>query len=205
MSTLQDAVEKISDWVDSPNTDRGEALTWHRVCKPIEEIGEVAEVLDGDFDSTKLVAELLDVIFAALGSVVHLYRIRELPAPDLIDGLTKASQRRAKAMRLPHDGGLDENIKAVAFSYGFVTLGEMVVSLCAAGGALSSAMLGMSGQNPRKGVTASADDVEEKVYDVACVAAQTLVRLDEMYHDHEGALVPRLEALGSFLIKRAKL
>jgi NTP pyrophosphatase (non-canonical NTP hydrolase) len=82
---MSQGLARLSAWIDNapPNADRNaEALTWHRVMKVAEEVGEVTEAMIGwtggnprkgrTQDRGDVVKELLDVAVSALAAVEHL-------------------------------------------------------------------------------------------------------------------------------------
>jgi hypothetical protein len=82
---MSSRLAQLSEWIDSAPANIGrnpEALTWHRVMKVAEEIGEVTEAMIGwtagnprkgeTHESSDVVKELLDVAVSALAGVEHL-------------------------------------------------------------------------------------------------------------------------------------
>lgn len=201
--TLNDYFEMMSDWVDGANPDRGEALTWHRVIKACEEIGEAAEHMPrdgGSFEKDKLVAELMDVAFASLGAVVHLNRRVRHSIPDFPSELHDWTGSEAARCHV-EPGTTAESVARSASSRGYGLEGHFQ-SLVAAGGKLCDTMLGMSGQNPRKGVYARSLDVSDALMNCALLSFETISCLHG-YDPDAFDPTARLTELGAWLVVRA--
>lgn len=203
-STLNQSVEAISDWIDKENSDRGEALTWHRIGKPVEEIGEVAQTLPGYVTPSRAEeteAELFDVAFSCLSAIVHLNRLRHHSVPDFASDLHDWASIRASQLGIT-PGDVAESIRKTAQARGLDRNGHFI-RLVASGANVFDAQLGASGQNPRKGRYSNYTDL----YNALMGTALDALEMAACFSDYEAWFTPmeELEALGERLVARAGL
>lgn len=161
----KDAVLALSCWVDDANAHRDPvACTWDRVSKITEELGEAAEaylVWSGGTEQctatlVDVVEETLDTALAALGAVEHMHGNHQPVAVDLM--LERTDHPTWAADPDPPD---------------------LLARLTGANGQVTAAVIGLTGSNPRKGITHTRQDVVARLLDVAVIALVVVERLRE--------------------------
>lgn len=176
MSDAQRSLTAISQWIDTSPGYAGcsdETVLWRRTMKASSELGEVVREVDllgikkGAIDSVR--REVLDVAVAALGAVEHIR------GPGTLDRL---SERLQEPLASPY-GTRDPD-----------TIRWMLTGVTSGIGQVTDALAGAVGENPRKGITHTMDDVVDRLLSVA---ARSLSVISSMNEPGDPSPVTRLE------------